>query len=482
MKSDHLKLLFKKYFGAEPDLCQPLAPTASNRLYYRLSNNNNSCIGVINNDLRENDAFVYLSKHFLKYDLPVPEVFVYDAPKGIYLQSDLGDQTLFDFLKKHKQGDAFPKVLTDQYKEVLKWLPKFQTQTTKDLDFQICYPRYAFDRQSMMWDMNYFKYYFLKLAGVSFDEQELEDEFNAFADYLLQAGTEFFLYRDFQSRNIMLKDGKPWFIDFQGGRKGALQYDLASLLYDAKAGMPENVREELLEFYIAELKKYRNIDEQKFRSYFYAYVFIRIMQALGAYGYRGFYERKAHFLQSIPYALKNLQYLLDKKRLPQDFPLLGKILNDLCSNEALFELGKESSGLCVHVASFSYKKGGIPKDSSGNGGGFVFDCRALPNPGREEQYRKLTGNDRIIIDYLEKQTEVHGFFAHVRAIVQQSVENYKSRKFEHLMVSFGCTGGQHRSVYFANQLTQWLRNEMDVEVQLVHNESNNWPANERKEV
>jgi hypothetical protein len=361
----------------------------------------------------------------------------------------------------------------DEYKKVLRELPRIQLVAGKDIDYSVCYPRDAFDKQSMMWDLNYFKYYFLKLAKIPFDEQALEDDFQAFSDYLLAVDNNAFLYRDFQSRNVMLKDGGVYFIDYQGGRKGALQYDLASLLYDAKANIPEAEREELLEFYLDELDKYKHTDREKFKSLYDGYVLIRIMQAMGAYGFRGFYEKKEHFLKSIPFALKNLEALLEKNTIPVRLPELFKVLKAVTESTFLKTISPVNDRLTVRISSFSFKKG-IPADPSGNGGGFVFDCRAIHNPGKYDEYKHLSGKDIQVQKFLEEKSTMPDFLKNVFALVTQSVEVYRSRGFKHLCVSFGCTGGQHRSVYGAEKLAEYLKNNFPVTVVLQHVEQENW--------
>ncbi len=321
----------------------------------------------------------------------------------------------------------------------------------------------------MMWDLNYFKYYFLKLAKIQFDEQALEDDFQTFSDYLLSADSDYFLYRDFQSRNVMLKNEKVYFIDYQGGRRGALQYDLASLLYDGKADIPESVRKQLFDFYLAELKKYIPVNDSVFEASFKGFVLIRIMQAMGAYGFRGFYEKKEHFLKSIPFALKNLEYLMQDVSLPVELPELFNVLNQLIHSEILKEIGQVKSNLTVIVNSFSYKKG-YPVDSSGNGGGHVFDCRAINNPGRYPEFNNLTGKDIEVQEFLEQKSEIGIFLNAVKVIVGQSVKNYLERDFTNLSISFGCTGGRHRSVYSAEKIAEYLKNNFTVNVVLNHRE------------
>jgi aminoglycoside/choline kinase family phosphotransferase len=399
----------------------------------------------------------------------VPEIYAVTEDKLLYLEEDLGNMTLFSYLTEVREQQGFTGELTAIYEKVLDHLVRFQTEAGPAIDYSVCYPRASFDKQSMLWDLHYFKYYFLKLAKVPFDEQELEDDFHRFADYLVSAGQDHFLYRDFQSRNVMLIKGEPWFIDYQGGRRGALYYDLASLLYDAKADLPEEVRARLRDHYLEQLSRKIPVDRNSFGQYFHGFVLIRIMQALGAYGFRGFYEQKAHFLQSIPYALQNLEYLLGQLSLPVELPALRGVWEALVANESLRSFPQAYPGLTVRITSFSYKNG-IPMDESGHGGGFVFDCRALPNPGRLEQYRELTGRDEPVIRFLDERREVQEFFEEVKALTDRSVENYLQRNFHHLMISFGCTGGQHRSVYMAERMTKHLQEQYDVKVVLKHRE------------
>ncbi|MFQ5630646.1 MAG: phosphotransferase, partial [bacterium] len=385
------------------------------------------------------------------------------------LEEDLGDTTLFSYLSTLREKEGFSEEIIRIYEKVVELLPQFQIVAGKKLDYSLCYPRESFDKQSMMWDLNYFKYYFLKLAKIPFDEQYLEDDFQKFTDFLLQADRDFFLYRDFQSRNIMIRDGQPYFIDYQGGRKGALQYDIASLLFDAKADIPQEVRDLLLEKYIDSVSKLVPVDRKKFMQFYYGYVLIRIMQALGAYGFRGFYERKAHFLKSVPYAIQNLEWLLRTAKLPVELPALTDAWERLVRSSFLRQLGDAELRMTVRIQSFSYKRG-IPIDEKGHGGGFVFDCRLLPNPGRLPEYADLTGNDAKVISYLQNEREVDRFFNHIKSIVDQAIANYQSRNFTDLMVLFGCTGGQHRSVYMANLLVEYLEKKHNVNVEMRHRE------------
>lgn len=468
-KKEHLLKLFQDWSGEPAQTYVPLPPSGSYREYYRIQSLNKTAIGAYNTDKKENIAFINFSKHFFSKGLNVPEIYREDLNKNVYLMRDLGDVTLFSYVTALRKDYRFPKEGVNVYKLTLEKLPEFQIIGGEGLNYNDCYPRSHFDSQSMMWDLNYFKYYFLKLAKVPFDEQKLEDDYQTFCGFLLKTKTDYFLYRDFQSRNVMLCNGEPYFIDYQGGRKGALQYDLASLLYDAKADLPNEVRGELLSHYIKALKNYIEVNEREFIEFFYGYALIRIMQAMGSYGFRGFYEKKEHFLKSIPYSLKNLEWILNNVELPIKVPTLITTLNNVVGSEALKVYSKPKSTLKITIRSFAYKKG-IPADISGNGGGFVFDCRAINNPGKFEEYKELTGKDKQVIEFLEKHSEAQNFLSSVFNIIDISVENYLERKFTDLMINFGCTGGRHRSVYCAEILAKRLKNKYDAEVDLKHTE------------
>lgn len=461
--------LFQKRFSEDVISVEMLPPSGSYREYLRLKSTHFIAIGTWNEDEKENNAFVSFSSHLRACGIHVPEIYEYDPKDFIYLQEDLGDMTLFAFLSEIRSRTGFSTEIVEAYHKVVRALPVIQVTAAKEIDFNFCYPRKAFDRQSMMWDLNYFKYYFLKLAKVSFDEQALEDDYTTFCDYLLKAEGSFFMMRDFQSRNILLRHGEPWFIDYQGGRRGPLQYDLASLLYDAKADIPQTIREELIDEYLDHLSKIIQVNRKEFKQFFYGFVLIRMMQAMGAYGFRGFYEKKTHFLKSIPFALMNLNVVMKNIDLPVQLPELYSVLNSLSGSEVLKNLASKDTELTVSITSFSYKKG-IPADPSGNGGGFVFDCRALPNPGRLIEYQRLTGKDKGVIDYLETYPEVENFLNSAFSLVDQSVGVYLERKFSHLSVQFGCTGGQHRSVYSAERLAEHLKSNFPVRIVLHHRE------------
>jgi aminoglycoside/choline kinase family phosphotransferase len=481
---DVLRELFERRFDSPVVRVQPLQGqlSGSGRRILRLVGANIAAIGILYDVREENVAFLEFSQHFRKHSLPVPEIYAEDLDQGAYLEEDFGDTTLFDFLSDNRHGADIAPAVVEVYRKALAVLPRFQVEASRDLNYKVCYPRASFDRQSINWDLNYFKYYFLRLAGVPFNEQALEQDFTRLTKFLLAAPHDYFLYRDFQSRNIMLRGGEPFFLDYQGGRKGALQYDVASLLFDAKADLPSQLRQELLDHYLDVLADFIPLDRDAFMQHYYAYVYVRITQALGAYGFRGFYERKPHFLQSVPYAMKNIRWLLHNARLPVPLPTLMDAFTAMLAAEKLQNLDsgaeaessqRSSSGpktLTVRIFSFSFHREGVPKDESGNGGGFVFDGRSLPNPGREERFKALTGKDALVAEYLDQQESVHRFQENVNALVDASLSAYQRRGFQDLMVSFGCTGGQHRSVYLAEQLAKHLRAKAGVEVVVRHRE------------
>jgi len=475
-----LNQLFERHFLSPVVKVEPLQGQlgGSGRKIVRLSSADITAIGILYDVREENVAFLEFSRHFRRHGLPVPEIYAEDLSQGAYLEEDLGGATLFEFLSDHRDGAAIAPEAVAAYRKVVAVLPRFQVEAGRDLNYKVCYPRASFDRQSIAWDLNYFKYYFLRLAGIAFNEQALERDFSRLTKFLLSAGRDYFLYRDFQSRNIMMRENEPFFLDYQGGRKGALQYDIASLLYDAKADLPPDLRQQLLDHYLDSLANFIDVDRAQFMQFYYAYVYVRIMQAMGAYGFRGFYERKEHFLQSVPYALKNLRWLLHNVELPIALPTLTESFKSMVASDKLQSLTSEAAKtekLTVRIFSFSFHRG-LPQDETGNGGGFVFDGRSLPNPGREERFKTLTGKDAAVADYLDQQESVHQFLAHATSLVDASVSAYRQRGFKHLMVSFGCTGGQHRSVYLAEQLAKHLRGQSkskskdEVEVVVRHRE------------
>jgi aminoglycoside/choline kinase family phosphotransferase len=469
--------LFQDWSGEDATKMDTIAQAGSDRRYFRIHGATKSAVGAYNADFKENKAFIRFTQHFWKKGLPVPEIYAENLLNGVYLQTDLGDTQLFSLLPPI--GSPWSDELVGLYKKSVSSLADLQILGGEDLDYSVCYPRAAFDKQSMMWDLNYFKHYFLKLAKVPFDEGALEEDFQKFTNYLLLAECNYFLFRDFQSRNIMIKDGNPVFIDYQGGRKGALQYDVASLLYQAKGGVPNDVKKAVFEHYLDKVESLIPVDRDFFTDQYYGYVLIRCLQALGAYGFRGLYERREHFLSSIPFAIDQMEQILGMIKLPVRLPELFKCLELICKSEQFEGFDKKkyaNSPLTVKVQSFSYKKTGYPKDETENGGGFAFDCRFIENPGRYDEYKKLTGRDKPVIDFLKTNGEMDTFLNNVYGIVDKSVENYLERGFANLAINFGCTGGQHRSVYAADQVARHLTDKYGVKIELNHieQEKKNW--------
>jgi aminoglycoside/choline kinase family phosphotransferase len=465
---EKLKKLFQKWSGELPDDVISLPVSGSDRRYFRLSSGNITAIGAWNPVKEENLAFLHFSGHFLSNGLHVPAIYGEDLENNVYLVQDLGNSSLFSLLENKTSDIGITDGITRFYEESLKELIRFQAVAGKSLDYSYCYPYPSFDARSMKWDLNYFKYYFLKLH-IPFHEGRIEDDFDTLVNYLARVDSDYFMFRDFQSRNIFIKDDRPYFIDYQGGRKGPLQYDLASLLFQVKADLPYELREYLLDYYISELSSVITTDSKSFKKHYYGFVLIRLLQVLGAYGFRGLIEKKPHFLSSIPFALKNLDWWLNHADLPLDMPELTSSLLSLIRLKKYQPAGKPSSGkFTLSIRSFSYRHG-IPEDKSGHGGGFVFDCRALPNPGREERYQAFNGRDKIIIDYLEHKPDVIVFLNNAEKLISQSIENYLERGYDKLEVNFGCTGGQHRSVYCAETMTNRLRKKYPgINVEITH--------------
>jgi aminoglycoside/choline kinase family phosphotransferase len=476
-----LRHLFESAFGEKPTSVITLEGDGSARKMYRLVGADlRTAIGVVGPDREENRAFLSFSRAFREAGLPVPEIYGADEEVGVYLEQDLGDTTLFERLEAIRAdhpGESFPAPAIALYRRVLDTLPRFQVEGGRVVDYSLAYPRAAFDRQSILWDLNYFKYHFLKLARIPFNEARLEADFRRFTAFLLRADQRHFLYRDFQSRNVMIVDGEPWFLDYQGGRRGALQYDVASMLYDAKAEIPPDAREVLLDHYLEALSGHLRVDRGLFRQQYTGYVLVRILQAMGAYGYRGFFERKPRFLQSVPPAIANLERLLEEGFVPVNLPELRAVVERIVESEPLRRRrGPRLVGLTVDIGSFAYKQG-YPDDSTGHGGGFVFDCRALHNPGRYADYADLCGLDEPVVRFLGEVPEVEPFWQSVVTLVEGAVQSYLKRGFVALSVHFGCTGGQHRSVFFAERLAAHLRERHpEVHVRVRHREEGGWPA------
>ncbi|MBR1929725.1 MAG: phosphotransferase [Paludibacteraceae bacterium] len=444
-----------------------LSQSGSNRIYYRLfDNNDHSYIGVVGTSINENIAFITLSDYLNKQGVNTPKVLAVSNDKLRYIQEDLGDISLFSEIEKCQKNNKLDDNALSLLSQSIRQLAYLQIVAAHDLDYSVCYPQPAFDNRNVLWDLNYFKYCFLKPSGLEFHENLLEDDFQKMVEILTNVQPQGFMYRDFQSRNIMIYQNKPYFIDFQGGRKGPIHYDVASFLWQAKANFSQSLRDTLIDVYLDEINKYTKVDKISFKQTLKHFVLFRTLQVLGAYGFRGWSERKAHFIQSIPFAINNLKTLLEDD-FPQ-YPYLIKVLHELTQLPNL-QFPMQHDNLIVTVYSFSYKKG-LPQDSSGNGGGYVFDCRAVHNPGKYEQFKSLTGLDKPVQDFLEKDGEILKFLDSAYSLIDASIERYIKRGFTDLMISFGCTGGQHRSAYSALKTAEHIRNKYKIKVHLIHRE------------
>ncbi|HEY9114769.1 MAG TPA: RNase adapter RapZ [Bacteroidales bacterium] len=458
------QLLLQNNYPVTSEIKQ-LKSSGSERVYFRLSfKNKASVLAAYNADAYENQAWLYFSKHFHSIGLPVPEIFAQSEDFQYFLLEYLGDETLFDLLGKIPEQE---KIV--YFKKAISALIRFQVDGIKGLDWEKAYPVKDFNKKSILWDLNYFKYYFVKTHNIAFDENKLEDDFQRFADILLEAESQFFLYRDFQSRNIMVRNGNLFFIDFQAGRKGPLQYDLVSLLFQARANLNPETREILLHFYLDELEKKLPGRKKSFLQYYNNFIYFRLMQVLGAYGFRGIIQKKTHFLLSIPFAIGNLEYLLNHSPLTSECKELNSVLRKILEFEQYKIHRKDKEKLRVEINSFSYLNSSYPKENSGNGGGFAFDCRALPNPGRIEELKDFSGLETPVIQFFEKSEKMKRFLEHVFKLTDMSVDNYLERKFSNLQVNFGCTGGKHRSVYCAEQLKMHFGEKYGDRVEIVLN-------------
>lgn len=463
-----LRQLFQSFTHKNAQEQTELSASGSNRRYFRLTGEGESVIGVQGTSADENAAFLYMAEHFKEKGLNVPQVYAYSDNKMNYIQEDLGDTLLFDFIAEGRKTGVFCEREKQMLRKTMRALARFQVVGAEDFNFNMCYPLPEFNLRSIEWDLNYFKYCFLKATGLDFQEDRLENDFDRLAYILLQSRSETFMYRDFQSRNVMVHNDEPYFIDFQGGRKGPIYYDVASFLWQAKAHFHPDLRQELIDVYLSEMEHYMPLEREEFYGMLRHFVLFRTLQVLGAYGFRGYFEKKPHFLQSIPFAIENLRQLLDKDN--EDYPYLIEVLHAMTELKQFKEVNVRKP-LVVKVYSFSYKKG-IPNDDSGNGGGFVFDCRAVNNPGKYERYTFFTGLDEPVIQFLEEDGEILPFLQNAENLVDASVKRYIDRGFRNLMVCFGCTGGQHRSVYAAQKMAEHLNQKFGVEVHLVHREQN----------
>ncbi len=460
-----IRELYTSYSGEAPSAIDELPSSGSNRRYFRITGSRGCVIAVEGTCVEENQAFIALSRHFRAKGLNVPEVFAVSPDCLRYLQQDLGDDILFNHVAPGRERGRFSEGEKELLLKTVAALPAIQFKGAEGLDFSVCYPQREFDERMISFDQNYFKYCFLKATGLEFSEIKLDEDFRKMSEVLMRSTSDTFLYRDFQSRNVMISGGEPWFIDFQGGRKGPIYYDVASFIWQAKAGYSEALKTEMIDAYLEALKEYRDISREEFLSTLRHFVLFRTLQVLGAYGFRGYFEKKPHFLQSVPYAMANLKRLLNEPF--EEYPYLTEILTELTKMPELTEVKQDR--LEVEIFSFAFKRG-IPNDSSGNGGGYVFDCRALENPGKFEHYRHFNGLDAEVIKFMEDEGGVFRFLDNVYSLADAHVQRYIERKFTHLMFSFGCTGGQHRSVYCAQHLAEHIARKFNVKVTLHHRE------------
>ncbi len=467
--------LFESISNASPDRIEKLPQSGSDRIYFRIYSADKTFIATYNLNQRETQTFIYFSRHFSNAGLPVPQILAVNEDDTIYIQQDLGTESLLNKLEAYGHGDY----VYNLFQKSLSELARVQILGDKGLEYDWCLTAKEFGKQAIMSDLLYFKYYFLDTLQLPYDKQAMMDDFDALSTYLTRTENKYFMFRDFQSRNIIVKDDKVNFIDYQGGMKGALQYDVASLLWQAKAELSEQWKDSLLEFYMDEIDKIlkKPVDRITFVSQYNGYVLIRLLQVMGAYGFRGLFERKAHFLASIPLALRNLRFFIDHKRVGIVTPEFDRVLRLVITDDMIkrFEppQANESTPLLIDINSFSYRKG-IPADATENGGGFVFDVRGILNPGRFDEYKTLTGKDKSVQDFLEQRTKMNEYLNSVWDLIDITVEEYLKRGFSHLMINFGCTGGQHRSVYAAEQTARHLRNKYKVKVRLEHTNSDNW--------
>ena len=468
--AQEIKDFFERFSSEKITGFQKLPKSGGDRIYFRIITEQNSYIATYDENTQESTTFLYFTNHFLKIHAPVPEIYFASENNKMYIQKDFGPVSLLNELEKYGETEYVYSL----FQKSLKALAELQIKGVKKLDFSYCLTSKEFGKQAILSDLLYFKYYFLDTLKIPYDKDKLIRDFDNLSSYLTKVHYKFFMFRDFQSRNIYIQDGQVNFIDYQGGMKGALQYDVASLLWQARANLSDQWKNSLLEYYMDCVAEILNqpVDRGQFINHYNGYVLIRLMQVLGAYGFRGLFERKAHFLTSIPLALTNIKWFLANKYIGISLPEYDRILNLIVEDEVIDRFrplqADESTPLVVTINSFSFLKTGYPKENSKNGGGFVFDCRGLANPGRFEEFKSINGRDKPVIDFLEQQTSMPEFMNGVYNIVDISVENYIQRNFDALTISFGCTGGQHRSVYAADALARYLRNKFRVRIELNH--------------
>ncbi len=464
--AENISIFFRSFNSEEIKNIEKLPKSGGDRIYFRIQTDNNSYIATYNENLKESKTFLYFTEHFSKINSPVPVIYFSSSDGKMYVQQDFGPVSLLNELEKYGENDY----VFSLFRKSLKALAHVQIKGFQNLDYSYCLTSKKFGKQAILSDLLYFKYYFLDTLKIPYDKEKLIGDFEALSAYLTRVEHKYFMFRDFQSRNIYIQDGEVHFIDYQGGMKGALQYDVASLLWQARANLSDSWKNSLLEFYmdcVSDVLE-KPIDRTRFVNQYNGYVLIRLLQVLGAYGFRGLFERKAHFLTSIPLALLNIKWFIENKKMGIDLPEYDRVLKQIVQDEVVRRFrplqANDSTPLVITINSFSYLKTGYPIEKKENGGGFVFDCRGMMNPGRFEEFKLMTGRDKPVIDYLEQQTEMPQFLNGVYNIVDISVQDYIKRNFDSLVINFGCTGGQHRSVYAADSLARYLRNKFKVKI------------------
>src|SRR5450432_1408696 len=477
--SENIESFFKSYNSNEIKRFEKLPQSGGDRVYFRIITECRSYIATYNENVKENLAFLNFTRHLKMIHAPLPDIYIIHPSNQMYIQEDFGDTSLLNKLEENGLNDY----VYELFKKSLKALAWLQIEGNTNFDYNFCITSKEFGKQAIMSDLLYFKYYFLDTLKIAYDKEKLIDDFEALGIYLTHVKHKYFMFRDFQSRNIFINQDEVHFIDYQGGMKGALQYDVASLLWQAKANLPDKWKNFLLDYYmdcVSEILK-KPLDRNRFVSQYNGYVLIRLLQVLGAYGFRGLFERKAHFLISIPLALTNMKWFLNNKETGIALPEFEKVLQVIVQDNIVEKFrpvqANEATHLVVAINSFSYIKSGYPKDESTHGGGFIFDCRGISNPGRIEEFKQQTGRDKPVMDFPEQQTKMPDFLNSIYNIIDITVEDYIRRGFSSLMISFGCTGGQHRSVYAADALSRHIRNKFNVKVALHHIEQN---INEQK--
>ena len=324
---------FRKVTGCAPTCITRLRSHASERRIYRLISRDLSIIGIINPSKSENDTFVSFAHHLTRKALPIPHIYLYIPEEHLYLEEDLGDETLFDVLaaERIRTGESFPAYAEELYKQSLEYLTRFQVECSKDFDFSLCHPERQLVPGSFTRDCSSFATNLVAKLLPSFDITRLAADFATLIAYLEVPQSSFLVHRDFQSRNIMIRENNPYFIDFQGGCKGPLQYDVVSLLYQSSTQLSPETRRNLLQHYSSVIKKLITLEASLFDSYYSGFIISRMLEVLGVYGRQGLGTGKEYFTKSIPIALTTLAQELVSPQLALKLPALRSCVERLLS-------------------------------------------------------------------------------------------------------------------------------------------------------